>query len=534
MSEQSVRAAIIDALGRVVPLRAEWTVRLQDSSFDLPIADLAIDSLDTLELCMEIEASTGVELEPAELVTVATIDELIGLVASKDRRAPASLIQAPRDQPLPLSLAQESIWNYCQALENPAAYVLGRIDKIEGPLDIAKLGECLSAIVSRHEILRTTFPVVDGRPIQRVHPAETVAPPIFDVGSDENPEQAAERIIEAARSSISNLADGPLCRFVLIRMGEQEHLLVRLLHHMLWDGWSGKLFLDELSSLYQAIYTGKSAVLPEMSLQYGDYAAWQRTVLDPAGRAYHELLAWWAKYFQDVPPLPELPFRRPEMLVGVDPSAGYLTRSIEPQLMERLSRLQREAGASLYKIWLAGFVAVLWLETDCSDIVVGSYVTNRRHRQTRNMIGDFSNTIALRFKFDADISFRELISRVGDTVVAAESHGEIPYEKLSKELQKLNIATPQIRAILTAPLDNHMEELSFAGLKVNRYTPQKRSTMRWGCTVELRERDEDYRCVIDFDAGIYDPSLVQIFMDRLYELLNSVSHQPGLTIRELR
>ena len=159
MSEQSVRAAIIDALGRVVPLRAEWTVRLQDSSFDLPIADLAIDSLDTLELCMEIEASTGVELEPAELVTVATIDELIGLVASKDRRAPASLIQAPRDQPLPLSLAQESIWNYCQALENPAAYVLGRIDKIEGPLDIAKLGECLGAIVSRHEILRTTFPV---------------------------------------------------------------------------------------------------------------------------------------------------------------------------------------------------------------------------------------------------------------------------------------------------------------------------------------------------------------------------------------
>jgi non-ribosomal peptide synthetase component F len=269
-----------------------------------------------------------------------------------------------------------------------------------------------------------------------------------------------------------------------------------------------------------------------MPMQYGDYAAWQRTVLDPAGKTYHEVIAWWAKYFQDVPLLPELPFKRPETLVGVDPSAGHLTRSIEPRLMERLSRLQREGGTSLYKIWLAGFVAVLWLETDCSDVVVGTYVTSRRHRQLRNMIGDFSNTVALKFKFDADMSFRELISRVGDTVVAAESHSEIPYEKLSKELQKLNIATPQIRAIIAAPLGN--EDLSFSGLKISRDRPQKLSTMQWGCNVELRERDGDYRCVINFDAGIYDPSLVQIFIDGLYELLNSVSHQPELTVGELR
>lgn len=534
MNKPTLRVAIIDAICKVVKPRDEWTFQSKDSDFDLPIAELAIDSLEVLELCMEIETNTGVELDPAELVSVATINELIGLVASKDEGPTASLTRAPRDRPLPLSLAQESVWNYCRNLENPSAYVLGMIDRIDGPLDIAKLGESLSTILRRHEIMRTTFPFVDGQPIQRVHPAETLALQVFDISSEDNPEIAIERIVKTQRSLVSNLIDGPLCRFALIKVRTGEHLLVRVVHHMLWDGWSGKLFLDELSLIYRSLYLGQSEKPPDISIQYGDYAAWQRKYLDTAGRNYHNAIVWWTTYFQDLPHMPDLPFKRPEILVGVDPSAGSLRRSIEPELMERLRRLQRDTGTSLYKIWLAGFLTVLALETNCSDVVAGIYVTNRRHRQLRNLIGDFSNTVVLRVRVEADRSFRELISRIGDAVVAIEEYSEIPYETLSKELQKRNVAVPQIRAIVAAPLGSLFEERRFADLRLGRYRRLKPSTMPWGFSVGFRERDEDYLWVIKFDARLYDPSLVEIFLDRLYELLGSVSRQPELRLDEIR
>jgi len=534
MSEHAVRAAIADAFCKVVKLKPEQASRLHDSDCDMQLADLAIDSLDALEICMEIETNIGIELDPAELVTLDTINELVRLVGSKDRRAAASIVCASRDKPIPLSLAQESIWTICQDLVDPSRYVLSMIDKIEGPLDIAMLADCLGSLISRHEILRTTFPLLDGRPIQMIHPAEKVVPPVFSVVDDEDPEQAARRIIEVERLSVSDLTNGPLAKFAVMRISEQEHLLIRLIHHMVWDGWSSKMFLDELSSLYEAAYLGKPTVLPEMKLQYADYAAWQRAVFDPAGQAYHDAVAWWATYFEDVRSPTELPFKRPEVLAGVDPCAGRVVRSIEAGLIERLNGLRGSGGATFYRIWLAGFVALLWLETNCSNLIIGSYVTGRRHWQLRNIIGDFSNTIALKFECDADISFKELTSQVDATVAEAESYSEIPLDKLSAELQKRNIVTPPIKVIFAAPLGDRLGEKRFANLRINRYRTQKPLYMPWGCTFELREQDGEYRCVMDFDAELYDPSLVQIFMDRLHKLLNAVSHHPELTVGELR
>jgi acyl carrier protein len=295
VSEWSTRVAVIDALGKIVKSRADWQSKSQDPDFDLSMAELAIDSLDALELCMEIETNTGVELEPAELVPVATISQLISLVASKDRRATSSLVRARRDRPLPLSLVQESIWNYCQS-QDPSAYVIAIIDTIQGPLDVAKLAESLTAIVRRHEIMRTTFPVVDGRPIQMIHPAKAVALPVIEVSNEESPEEAAERIIGVERASVSDLANGPLGRFVVIRIRDSEHLLVRLFHHLVWDESSGKLFFNELTSFYDA--DGNSAVSSDIEqLQYGDYAAWQRTAFEPAGKTYRDIVAKWVRNF---------------------------------------------------------------------------------------------------------------------------------------------------------------------------------------------------------------------------------------------
>jgi acyl carrier protein/NRPS condensation-like uncharacterized protein len=534
MSQQTMRVAILNALSKVVKLPLEHASRLFDSSFNIKLSELAIDSLDALELCMEIETNTGVELDPAELITLDTISDLIRHVSSKDERAAASIVRASRDRPLPLSLAQENVWTHCQNLVDPSGYILSMIDKIEGPLDAGMLAGCLSSVVSRHEILRTTFPLLDGRPVQMVHPAEEVALQIIYVGDNEDPELAARRIIEAERSLISDLANGPLRKFVLLRISDQEHLLIRLAHHIVWDGWSSKLLLDELSSLYEARFHEEPTDLSEIRLQYADYAVWQRAVFDPAGQTYHDAIAWWATYFKDVQSWTELPFKRPKSLAGVDPSSGRIVRSIEPELIERLNELRRTIATTLYKIWLAGFVAVLWLETNCSDLIIGTFVTDRRHWQLRNLIGDFSNTIALKFRCDANIAFSELVSHVGATLAAAESHSEIPLEKLSVELQKRNIVMPPTSVIFAVPLGNHLEERRFANLRLTRHAPRNPTAMPWGCTLQIREQNGEHYCEVNFDAGIYDPLLVQMTLDHLCEFLNTVSHRPELKVGALR
>jgi condensation domain-containing protein len=228
---------------------------------------------------------------------------------------------------------------------------------------------------------------------------------------------------------------------------------------------------------------------------------------------------------------PDAPFKRPAALAGIDPSAGRLILPVDPQLVKRLGQLGRMHGTSIYKIWLAAFVALFSLETDCSDVVVGAYVTRRRRPELRNMLGDFSNTVALRFKCNAHMSFKELLSQVGEAVLAAETYGEIPYASLAQEFGKLGIKLPDIRIIVAASTG---KQLCFSGLKIDRHIMHKPLTMPWGCSVRLTERDGDYRSVVSFDAGLYDPALVGGFMERLYELLNSVSVEPGLLVGELR
>jgi hypothetical protein len=382
--------------------------------------------------------------------------------------------------------------------------------------------------------LRTTFPLLDGQPVQKIHPAGEVALQIVSVGDNEDPELAARRLVDLERSSISDLAGGPLVKFVILRAGDQEHFLIRLAHHMVWDGQSGKLFLDELAALYEARLLGTPPDLPVLQLQYADYAAWQRTLFDPAGQAYQSAVAWWEAQFRDVRCQTELPFRRPEALSSVDPSAGRLVHSIEPELIQRLDELRGGIATTLYKLWLAGFVAVLWLETNCSDLVVGTYVTDRRHRQLRDLIGDFSHTIAPKFSCNDDIAFSELVSHVGATMAAAESNSGVPLEKLSMELLSRNIAMPPVNAIFSMPLGNHFEERRFADLRLTPSVPRDPAAMPWGYSLQICERNGEYYCESIFDAGLYDPVLVQKTMGHLCEFLTAASHHPEFKVGALR
>ena len=406
MKEEDVRKLVVDALVKVTNAlsNSELAMRLKDPKVDVAIADLGIDSLDAIEWCMEIEARGGVEIDPVELTTHRSIDALVGLIVNRCRHVvaagdtPPPLVRVSRDGPLPLSLAQESIWTYSQTPERSAAYALGMRDHILGPLDVGVLRDCLSDIVRRHEVLRTTYAVQDGQPVQIIHPAEPVALPVFDVGAESEPKEATARIIKAEMARVADLTQGPLARFSLVRFSENEHWLLRIYHHILWDAWSAKLMFGELALLYSAKIDGAAApILEPERLQVADYAAWQRKYFRPDGPVYQETIAWWKKQFQQQPPMPDLPFKRPAPLAGVDRAEGVIIWPVDLELAQRLNRLRQQEGATLYTVWLAALVALLAAETGQPDIIVGSYVANRR-REVQNMIGYFTNLATLSFR----------------------------------------------------------------------------------------------------------------------------------------
>jgi acyl carrier protein len=537
MIDHQVRDIVVESLRKVVRLRPELAPRLTDPDLDLPISDLDIDSLDAIEWCMEIETKMGIELEPADLAVARSIADLVALVAERSQGGPVAITfkPAPRDQPLPLSFVQQQTWDYCQNSRVAGGYVLCMKEQIDGPLNVELLRDCLDEMVRRHEVFRTTFPAFKGRPAALIHPAQPVALPVFDLRGDKNPAKAAESIIEAERARIGALARGPLARFALVRLGDDTYWLLRACHHILWDSWSSVLFLDELAALYEEKHR-KVAVPPstQQALQYADYAAWQRQAFSPNGPEHQKAIAWWRDRFRDQPPVRELPFRRPKPLAGIDPSAGTISWPVDSRLSDALTELRRREGATYYQIWLSAFVAQLALASACPDVVIGIYVTNRRRPETRNMLGDFANTLALNFRFDPERTFVEWVSTVRNTLNAAEAWSELPHERLRAELRAADVKVPDINAIFSMiPEHARAHSRRFCGLSVTPQANTRSAEMPWGFSFSVWETQGQQIFATTFDAGLHDPAGVRTFVDQLLKLLGAALHRPDVPLGTL-
>jgi acyl carrier protein len=534
---------LVDTLRKVmnVPNDSDLALRLPEPNTNLPLAELGLDSLDVIEWCMEIEARTGVKTDPADLITHGSVDELVSLIVDRKRAAGMSadatqLVRVPRGAPLPLSLTQERSWKYSQTAKGSAAYWLHQKNHILGPLDVAVFRDCLSYIVGRHETLRTTFAIVDGQPAQVIHPAEPVALPVYDLTSEADPEEAAARIIKIKTEEAwgVDLTQGPLVRFLLIRIRENEHWWLRISHHILGDAWSARLLLGELACLYTAKLEGAPPPLPETEpLHYADYATWQRMTQRHNGPAYQDAIAWWKERFQQQSRLPDLPFKRSAPLDGVDPTDGVVRWPIDSQLAQRLSRLGRNEAVTTYVVWLAALVALLADETGEPDVVVGTYMTNRRRAEVQNMMGDFTNLTALRFQCDHAMSFRDWLSDVKFWVTTTEARCEIPYEELREELQELGVTLPEVRLIYLGSTNHARAAMHFAGLSLSWPDIATVATMPWGVTMYVDERNDIQEYRARFNAGIHDPAAVRQFIGRLCELLDAGSRHPDLSLGEL-
>jgi len=340
----------------------------------------------------------------------------------------------PRDRPMPVTFPQQAIWLLCQLNYENLAYNTQLSIRFIGQLDIEALNRSLTEIVRRHEIFRTTFSAVNDQPVQIIHPPWIVNLPVMDLTAIAQPEREAEveRLIQEECWKTFDITQLPLLRWKLLRLGAEEHVLIQVEHHLVHDGWSLSLLLREMKTLYEAFTNGRTSPLPELPIQFADFAVWQREWLQ--GEILESLLAFWKKHLAGSPPLLELLTDRPRPKVQSFRGAALMFE-LPSELCAKLRHLSQRAGVTLFMTMLAAFKTLLYRYTGQEDLVIGSSVANRRLRETETLIGMIVNTIVLRTDLSGNPTFLELLARVRDMALDAYAHQDLPFEKLVEELQ---------------------------------------------------------------------------------------------------
>ncbi|HEX3552498.1 MAG TPA: amino acid adenylation domain-containing protein, partial [Thermoanaerobaculia bacterium] len=336
-------------------------------------------------------------------------------------------------EPLPLSFAQERLWFLDQLQPGSSAYNIPFALRLTGALDAVALGRVLSEIVRRHGSLRTAFAVRSGVPVQVVAPAVQLPLPWVDLGGvapgGRETELQALAVAEALRPF--DLRQAPLLRALLVRLGVQDHALLLTLHHIASDGWSTGVLVQEMVALYRAFSQGEPSPLPELPVQYADFALWQRGRLQ--GEALATQLAYWRSVLAGAPVLQLATDRPRRALQGRrEAESGF---ALPGPVSEGVERLARQRGATPFMVLLAGFEALLQRYTGQDDLVVGSIIANRTRRELEGLIGFFVNTLALRGDLSGEPAFSDLLLRVRESAVGAYAHQDLPFEKLVAELQ---------------------------------------------------------------------------------------------------
>jgi amino acid adenylation domain-containing protein/non-ribosomal peptide synthase protein (TIGR01720 family) len=389
-------------------------------------------SLMATRLVSRVRATLGVELPLRTLFEAPSVAELAPRLRGSEAARPP-LVRLARPARLPLSYAQSRLWFIDQFEGTSAEYNMPQALRLSGELDRQALERTINTIVERHESLRTHFAVVDGDAVQIIVPVLRIAVPVEDLSMlDETLQQ--EAIATAVRQEYEqpfDLAHGPVLRIKLLKLAEQDHLLVVTFHHIVSDGWSMGVFTREFVILYEGFREGRENPLPPLPVQYADFALWQRSWLDD--ESLSRGIAYWKAQLADLPEHLALPTDRPRAAVQTF-AAEVCGVSMLPEQVAALKQLGQAHGTTLYMTLLAAFAVLLQRYSGQDDIVVGSPIANRQDTQLEALIGFFVNSLVMRVRVNPEGSFRQLLAAVRGTTLDAYMHQDIPFERLVEAL----------------------------------------------------------------------------------------------------
>ena len=497
--------------------------------------ELGGHSLLATRLVSRIRQLLGVELPLRALFegpTVAEAAERVEALRRADLPQLPPILPVGRDRPLPLSFAQERLWFLDRLEPGSALYNVLLATRLAGALDTAALERGLGEIVRRHEALRTTFTDLDGAAAQVIAPFSGFTLTVEDLSGVDGPardEAARSRAVEEA-SRPFDLAAGPLFRATLLRLGGEEHVLLLTLHHIVSDGWSLEVLLRELSALYAAFTGGGEPPLPDLPVQYADYAVWQREQF--GGPALEGELAWWRERLAGAPALLELPTDRPRPPVQSYRGAQE-TFALAAGLAERLRGLGRGEGATPFMVLLGAFQLLLARYSGSDDVVVGSPVAGRARAETEGLIGFFVNTLVLRTDLSGDPTFRELLRRVRETTLGAFEHQQVPFEKLVAELQPERSLghAPLFQALFTLQTAGRAEG-GAPGLRMEGFAAEP-DTTKYALSLHLAVDAHGVCGALAWATDLFDRATIQRMVAHLGRVLEQVAADPGLPLSRL-
>ncbi|HEX2211417.1 MAG TPA: amino acid adenylation domain-containing protein, partial [Longimicrobium sp.] len=499
------------------------------------VYDLGAQSLLATRVVARAAEAFGVELTVRAVFEAPTVEALAQRVeAAREAGRPAlpPIVPLPRTGEAPLSFGQKRLWYLDRVEPGKAAYNVAGVARLSGALDVAVLERALGEIVRRHEALRTVFQARDGAAVQVIAPFAGLSLPVEDLGSldaDAREAGAERRILEEAALPF-DLAAGPLFRPGLLRLADDEHVLLLTVHHALSDGWSMDVLYRELGELYTAFADGRESPLAEPALQYGDYAAWQQAHL--GGEWLREELGWWKERLAGAPALLELPtdHARPavQTYAGARETVGF-----PAELAERLEALARREGASLYMVLMAAWQVLLGRYAGMDDVVVGSPIAGRTRREVQDVIGFFTNTLVLRTDLSGDPRFSEVLRRVREVTLGAYEHQDVPLEQVVR-------AVAPGRSLSHAPLFQVMFVMQTGGpgprmpaieARVSETHP---GTAKLDLTLSLTREADGLGGYLEYGTDLFQGATVRRMVAHLHTLLEQVAADADLPLSRVR
>ncbi|ELS00755.1 amino acid adenylation enzyme/thioester reductase family protein [Xenococcus sp. PCC 7305] len=456
-------------------------------------------------------------------------------VIKSQRQAPP-IKPISREQKIPLSFAQERLWFIQQLDPQCIAYQSLVSSKLISSLNISALEQSFNQLAKRHETLRTTFPIVDGSPIQAIATHQAFKLPIIDLSQLDEAARKAQigEYIKAEETQPFDLTKEISWRVKLLHLSETEYVMLLAMHHIIYDGWSRPIFMQELNKLYQACVSKQPPPLTPLTIQYADVAYWQRNWLK--GKVIESHLTYWKKQLGGEIPILQLPSDRPRPAIAT--YQGAVKRfTIATELSKAIKALGKQEGATLFMTLLAVFKTLLYRYTGAQDIIVGTPIANRNRKEIQGIIGFFANTLALRTKFTGEITFRQLLRKVRQIAQEAYTYQDLPFEKLIEELRierNLNrnplfdvmfnlVNTPNLAATLSA------EEAKFVVSGLGNLP----KIAKFDLTLSISETAQGLNCLFQYSSDLFDAATITRMLGHFQTLLQAIVANPEQRLVDL-
>jgi amino acid adenylation domain-containing protein len=478
---------------------------------------------------MSSSTKVTLELSGKKRVILEALLREQGIGDAKSERIPRRIESGSA----PLSFAQQRIWFLDQLEPESPLYNIHMGVELSGPLNVRVLQRSIAEILRRHEVLRTTFAMIDDRPVQVINKNAIFKLPVHDLRElDES--QRRLRLSEWAEEDARrrfDLTRGPLLRAHLLRLGETGHVLLLTIHHIISDGWSVGVFVRELAALYEAYMAGRPSPLQELPIQYADFAVWQRNWLE--GERLEEQLSYWRTQLADAPSLLELPTDRPRPPVQ-SYCGGHEALLLSESLSRSLKELSRREGATLFMTLLTAFSTLLYRYSGQCDILVGTPIANRNHAETESLIGFFVNTLVFRTRLSHQTTFRELLVQVREMALEAYAHQDLPFEKLVEELQpERSLSHSPVFQVMLDLQNEPMHDLELQGLHL---TPLPFDSLmaKFDLVLTVGETDGRLSGQLEYNTDLFDAATIRRMARHLEHLLEAAVSTPDEQVSRLR